>query len=100
MFIYLIQRTDKNIGYDEWDSFVVAAHDPIEAMKFVMEGPIEPRPGSGNIYEKGIYGNWGYPIEIGLAHPEYIVPGTAYIERVDAIKDAKPVVILGSWNAG
>lgn len=76
MNIYLISRTD-NVGYDEYDAFVVAAGNEIEATLFLL-----------GKYDKPLshYGEWSNKTEWKLI-------GTTDVYT-------EPTEILGSFNAG
>lgn len=74
MNLYLVGRTD-DVDYDEYDAFVVAAHNEIEATLFLLQK-----------YDKPEYSEWSSKTEVKL-----IGTTTAYSE---------PTAVLGSYNAG
>jgi len=75
MNLYLVSRTDQ-VGYDEYDAFVVAARDPIDAKLFLAQ---KYKPDDG-------YSSWSHKTEV-----ELIGVNNQY---------TKPTEILGSFNAG
>lgn len=76
MNIYLVTRTDGSVGYDEYDAFVVAAGNEIEANLMLQLD-----------YPSSTYSHpWSDKTEVELI-------GTT--DKYD-----KPTEILGSFNAG
>lgn len=82
MNIYMVERTDGRVGYDEYDAFIVAAEDEADAVKFHPNGDeqVEPDPP---------YGSW--PADRVTFSVKLIGEAAPGIERG---------VVLASFNAG
>ncbi len=71
--IYLLERRESNLGYDEYHNFVVVAPNPMKARELCAEESADE--GEGTWYE-------------------------AKITIVGDPKDPKPRIVLGDFNAG
>jgi hypothetical protein len=103
MNIYLLSRKD-DVGYDEYDSFVIASNSAEEAIRYDPSGrKIEAFGGKlGYWYENEFsnekrfweYGEWGsWPVINRESIVEITIVGTTD-------KYTEPTVICASFNAG
>lgn len=79
MNLYLIKRTDK-IGWDEWDSIVVAAKTPKDAIKIHPSGRV--------VGWNEIFSGWTNN------------PKNVKVTLIGEAEQKEPGVILASFNAG
>lgn len=78
MNLYLVSRTDRDqVSYDEYDAFVVAASNEIEATLFLLDK-----------HDKYAYSDWP---ALNKTEVKLIGTTTEYTETTE---------ILGSFNAG
>jgi len=93
MNIYLVKRTD-NVGYDDFDSFIVAAKTELEALR---THPQDSWSSSGKKIWNSESGNWGEdPCGTWVDSLHELV--IKYLG--EGREDLEAGVILASFNAG
>lgn len=89
MKLFKLTLKDGHMGYDSYDSVIVAAKNEADAVRISPDTQYYPNPWTGDRWERKHYGSWHEHID-GV-EVEYI--GTA--------KKGTPVgVVLASFNAG